>query len=336
MRGVLAALAVAFVGCADLDEPSVAACASCHTVTAQRFARSAHAGAAESELFRALRAREGAQRQAFCDRCHAPSAHPSGGLSCATCHHATGNRETANGRLTWDFSRAPMGRSGEAPHGLRDPGFLRDAQLCGSCHEVEGGPGFDEPAFSEFVRSPAARAGLGCADCHADRDHGFVGREHPEAAARFAQSASVRVQFLDAETLEVTLTNESQAHALPSGFRLAREVSVVVDLYDAAGRLRETLRDDAPGDDAMTLGERVEDARGARVLPAEGVRVRRAVLDPGASRRWRRRVTDPAVMRADARVEHLRQNAWLRAALGLAPLTEAPLVLAVHSAARPP
>jgi len=54
---------------------------------------------------------------------------------------------------------------------------LGESSFCGSCHDVLLHNGFRlEEAFSEYKRSPAAKKGISCQDCHMGKEHGrFVG-----------------------------------------------------------------------------------------------------------------------------------------------------------------
>jgi len=321
------------------------ACAGCHPDHVDDFTTARHATANNSDLFVALRAREPATRQSFCDTCHAPGPGLGGtaqGLGCDTCHRATGNRETANARLLHDLDgplRA-VAPSGRAPHATRAHAFVADATLCGTCHEVRGGGAFDEPAFTEWSTSPAGRAGVSCATCHmparantagtARRDHAFVGPDHALADTLLGRSTRLEIAALGApsgaiRTVDVVVHNDNPAHSLPSGVRFAREVWVTAEALDAQDNPLPGPQE-AP---RIDLGDRPVDASGARVLPHAAVRSEHHAIGPGATGRYTLRLPWPeGAVRVRARVFYRRNAAWLREALGLPPLPEAPRVLA--------
>jgi hypothetical protein len=315
-----------------------AACTGCHAEHVADFATARHQRADDSDLFVALRARETPLRQRFCDTCHRPgpdlgcTAH---GLGCDTCHRATGNRETANARLVVDRD-GPLRAarpSGRAPHPSRAHAFVASAELCGTCHEVRGGGAFDEPVFTEWSASPAGRAGVSCADCHmparsdgvARHDHAFVGPDHPRAGELLGHSTRVVIAAREGETVTVVVHNDNPAHSLPSGARFAREVWVTVEALDARGAVLPASGE-AP---RVDLGDVPVEASGLRVLPHAAVRSEHRAIGPASSARFTLRGLWPAgAVGLRARVYYRRNAAWLREALGLRPLDEAPHVLA--------
>lgn len=315
-----------------------AACTGCHAEHVADFATARHQRADDSDLFVALRARETPVRQRFCDTCHRPGADLGGtphGLGCDTCHRATGNRETANARLIVDRDgplRAPY-PSGRAPHTTRAHAFVASAELCGTCHEVRGGGAFEEPVFTEWSASPARRAGTTCAACHmparadgiARHDHAFLGPDHPRASELPSRSTRVVVAAREADTVTVEVHNDNPAHTLPSGARFAREVWVTVEALDARGAVLPALG----GAPRIDFGDVPVDASGLRVLPHAAVRSAHRAIGPASSARFTLRAVWPAgAVRLRVRVYYRRNAAWLREALGLRPLDEAPRVLA--------
>ncbi len=341
------------LGCLGAPDPAPpghdpTACAGCHADHVADFATARHAQANNSDLFAALRSREPPPRQRFCDTCHAPGPSLGGttrGLGCDTCHRATGNRETANARLVIDpdgplRSAAPSGR---APHATRAHAFVSAPELCGTCHEVRGGGAFDEPVFTEWAASPAGRAGVSCAACHLPertgpdglvrRDHAFVGPDHPRASELLGRSTRVEITGVTASPsgdgparVEVAVYNDNPAHSLPSGVRFAREVWVSLEALD--DRHDGALA--VPGENPrVDLGDRPVDASGARVLPHAAVGSEHHAIAAGESGRYVLSLPWPAgASRVRARVYYRRNAAWLREALGLAPLPERPRVLA--------
>ncbi|MFO0606236.1 MAG: hypothetical protein U0324_23885 [Polyangiales bacterium] len=366
---LLLALALTGCGAAPVAEARPdAECATCHAGHAAAFATSAHARAAESELFRALAARADAPTRSFCDRCHAPHKAPGErGVGCVTCHAAVGTRGVSNGRLVAGDPDVMLGGFDAIPtaaHGSRRAAFTRSADLCGACHEVAGPGALVETPYSEWSRSPAAAVGVTCADCHmastpgtsAARpqepaatggpprplsDHAFVGPEHPRAGELLGRAAAIElaVHGRDAASIDVAVTvvNRNSAHALPSGARFAREVWVEVAAVDArGGRHVVTGGLDADGaplreDARIELGDpAVAHRGGVPVLGADGPTDRSI---PAAGRRsWAVRVSavwDGAATTAVTARLRYRRNAWaLRAALGLAPDRAPPVDLA--------
>jgi len=366
---LLLALALAGCGAPPSGEPRPnAGCAACHADHAAAFATSAHARAAESELFRALTARVDAPTRAFCDRCHAPHEAPGErGVGCVTCHAAVGTRGVSNGRLVAGDPDVMLGGFDAVPtaaHESRRAAFTRSAELCGACHEVAGPGALVETPYSEWSRSPAAAVGVTCADCHmattpgtvAARpegpaatggparprsDHAFVGPEHPRAGELLGRAAAIELaahgRDAAAIDLAVTVVNRNAAHALPSGARFAREVWVEVAAVDARGATHVVTggldADGAParGDARIELGDAaVARGGGVPVLDADGPTDRS--VPAAGRRRWTVRVPTAwdgaATTSVTARLRY-RRNAWaLRAALGLAPDRAPPVDLA--------
>lgn len=198
-------------------------CGDCHVEQADAFARSRHADAAASELFRALRSR--APDAAACDTCHEPER----GWDCLTCHAAAGNQRTADGLLLHDPTgpvRGPTGRQEAAPHDSVADDFLTDSALCGTCHQLEGDGAFHETPYRHWTQSEAAARGERCQDCHMSDvpgvagppgDHGFVGLQVDPVGLLTAGLE------LRATVDGVELVNHA-GHALPDGAAFTREL----------------------------------------------------------------------------------------------------------------
>lgn len=229
----------------DLGPESAAAhagrCGDCHPTHSEAFAGSRHAQASSSPTFQALRDHAEASQGlgATCDRCHAPA---GTGLGCLTCHAAAGNQRPANGELLHDPTgpiRGPFGDT-EASHASVASDFLTDAQLCATCHELDGLGAFDESPYQHWQRSEAAAEGHRCQDCHmgavpgqpvdlapgavvvggVDRplsDHAFVGLQADPVALLTAGLE------LRAVAGGVELVNHA-GHALPDGASFSREL----------------------------------------------------------------------------------------------------------------
>jgi hypothetical protein len=210
---------VLLTGCLpDLGEQSIGAhaadCASCHPDEAAALATSRHATPDASPLFRALR-EDAAQRldaAAFCDQCHAQ------GVTCLDCHAAIGalaGDGAANGHLVLDpTGPVRAGRAGGgAPHATVEGAFLKDSALCGTCHEVDGPPGFVEQPFSAWQEWGGEQT---CQDCHLE-GHRFPGLQaEPVDLLR----AGLALTPLDGG---VRIDNLA-GHALPDGASVTRSL----------------------------------------------------------------------------------------------------------------
>lgn len=252
----------ALVGC--LNPRSVGAhadrCGSCHVDQQAALTASAH-GPDRTPLFAELHARADS---AACDSCHAPEPGLHPGLDCTTCHAAVGNAGEGAGQIVLDWSgpvRGPTGKAG-GPHDTEQSAFLRSGELCGTCHEVDGPPGFVETTYSEWAESPAAAAGVTCASCHFD-DHRLRGLQ-ADGAELVADTLR-----MTADADGVTLTNTNPAHALPTGAAWARRLALEFDVGPAVV-LSPRLTRDGRTVDSPLRADRVE-ARG---------------LAAGEQRRW--------------------------------------------------
>lgn len=217
-------LVVVFALSGCLDRRSVGAhadrCGSCHTEQQAALDASAH-GPAETALFSTLHARADS---AACDSCHRPEPGLHDGLDCTTCHAAVGNAGEGAGQVVLDWFgpvRGPRGSAG-GPHDSDQSGFLTSSELCGTCHEVDGPPGFVETTFSEWQESPAAEAGLSCMDCHFD-DHRLRGLQS-DGGALIADTL-----LLEADSARISLTNRSTGHAVPAGAAWSRLLQLEFD-----------------------------------------------------------------------------------------------------------
>ena len=209
-------------GCVpDLGTRSIGAhadqCGSCHPDEAAALQGSRHAAPNSSPLFRVLREQAEQELGAgpFCDGCHRAE-----GIRCVDCHGAIGGfgaDGVLNGQLVLDpTGPVRAGQEGQgAPHATVEGAFLQDSALCGTCHEVEGPPGFVEQPYTAWQ----AWGGRGtCQDCHLD-GHAFIG----------LQTDPVRLldrgMRLEAREDGVRLTNLA-GHAFPDGASVTRELWV--------------------------------------------------------------------------------------------------------------
>ncbi len=225
-----------------------ASCSGCHEAEYQAWSSSAHATSGISPVFEALveraRADWGARAADACVRCHQPDHGGDLGVGCVTCHAATGNTGTRDGRLRVDLEAPLAGPRGEGEteaHQIRTTGFLTSPSLCGTCHEVTSPGLLDEPTLSEYQGSALGAAGIGCATCHMrDGEHRFVGIDPawdaaPDAQARAREDTRALMEealALDARLEEgevvVTLENLGTGHAVPTGAAFLRDLWVDV------------------------------------------------------------------------------------------------------------
>ncbi|MFN7696692.1 MAG: multiheme c-type cytochrome [Deltaproteobacteria bacterium] len=287
-------------------------CGACHVAQAEDFARSAHARSDRSPVLEALlprvRSAWGDAAGERCERCHAPSharrlgdAAAERSVTCVSCHAAVGNRGERDGLLAVDL-RAPIGgpfgdTEPSVAHATRAAPLLRDASLCGTCHEVTGPSLFVEETLTEHRAASPEPGDPSCVGCHlpavedgpialeADvarprRSHAFVGIDPPwgvgpEERDRAAEDAAAllrRALTLDAARLggrlEVRVANGGARHAVPTGVAFFRDVWVDVERAEDAFPLRARV---------ITLGDQPlrEGSPVALVTDADGVERRR-------------------------------------------------------------
>lgn len=165
--------------------------------------------------------------------------------------------------------------------------LFESADLCGGCHDVIELHGLDlERPYAEWLESPAFEEGKVCQDCHMPEytgvaapgapertlhDHHFVGVDMPlgagalteqqraeqrgriqdllDTAATLKLTAPAAAMVGDQIDLLVTVTNEIDAHNLPTGTTFIRQLWVEVVVTDMDGEvLYETGTLDGNGD----------------------------------------------------------------------------------------
>jgi len=196
-------------------------CRPCHPNQVAQWSGSMHARAHEEVVYERyfIKASQetGQKIETFCARCHTPlgvrfgeipfHSAPRGpggtrvskvateGVQCDFCHTISGYDALKNGgyRLTAvRVMRGPL-RGARSPfHGTEFSPLHRQAELCGTCHDVSHPDcGVElETTYSEWRASPYARQGVVCQDCHMTRGlthrlaqpgragHGGPPREH--------------------------------------------------------------------------------------------------------------------------------------------------------------
>lgn len=294
-RGPGVVVGASVAGCASTTTLDPGTCNACHVSIAQRHELSAHARAADSPVFRALREAAGDTTRTFCDRCHSPRhEHGERGVGCLACHGVVGNQGTANARFIQgdaDTVQGPTGTTGRAAgHATRREPFTTSAELCGTCHEVAGGGAFVETPYTEWSSSPAHAQGTTCAQCHMaktpgdpasgfargaiasgveDRpigDHAFPALE----GGLFDRAATLSLER-DGANVVVTVKNQNPGHALPAGARFLRRLTLEASADDGTSASWE-LGDRMLLGGAETLDPIAADGHESRALDAASAR----------------------------------------------------------------
>ena len=323
-------LALLAVACGDGPQDSAGAlqsrCSSCHVEQAMRHSVSRHAQAARSEVFVALRARaqQAWSAATFCDGCHRPVGGTDDGLGCLTCHASTGNLGRGDGALLLSPDGPVQAGlpSGRAPHSVGGTGFISSADLCGTCHEVQGPGPFRESPFTHWQKSPAGQRNQPCQSCHMPKDGRRVTEHRPrgllagaddEVQQWLAEAVDLELRREADDRVVVRITSRLQGHMLPDGASFLRALWL-----------------DVRADGAVLDGRRWLSARlfrGAQevVLPTEADRAESRGLLPGASREERFAVPAGRAITACLRFQRYRPD--LLAALGLSLSLAGPEIL---------
>lgn len=276
------------------------ACGNCHPSIYEEWRQTAHARSATNRRLRNLLdgsdwqgnaghgwslAGEYPDGLSVCWSCHAPSLdettgdfdlrHVSdvaaAGVHCDFCHKIRATNLAAvgltHGRFGYDLLRPARGQIFFGPLDDVDRGedsyspLQKESRFCAACHE---GTLFGVPVYttwSEWLASPAARAGGQCQSCHMapsgmtnlapssgglERDpatlagHSFLpgGRQ-----AMLGRAVTVSVDHArneDAVSLKVGLATRHIGHKLPTGF-IDRHLILVIEPFDDQGRPVEAL-----------------------------------------------------------------------------------------------
>jgi hypothetical protein len=278
------------------DRASTAACGNCHAEIYREWSGSAHAGAVRNSRFGDLFAdpdgksppgwdlsREHPLGLGVCANCHAPTLDAAGhaddyrnakgvaadGIHCDYCHKIvdapTDKLGTRFGRDGLALLRPKNGDQlfyGPLEDAVR-PGesfghlpLYKESRICASCHEgiVFGVHVYG--TYSEWLESPAGKAGLQCQGCHMTPTgkmtniapgHGGIERDPATLAShRFEGSqaemlrrclelvASCKLQDGKLQ-VDVTVRAERVGHRVPTGF-IDRHLLLVVQAFDDAGK----------------------------------------------------------------------------------------------------
>lgn len=295
-------------------------CEGCHEEAAAEHAASRHAVAATSPVFLALvdEAQRTWKAGAFCLGCHRPAGGTEAGLGCLTCHAAYGDLGPGDGALLLDEGgpvRAAA-ESGRAPHAVAPGGFLVSADLCGTCHQVEGPGPFREGPLDHWRASPAAARGDTCQRCHmrsgegavTHRPVGLVGGSAAEVQALLSSAVRLSVAGEGDEAV-ATLTAVADGHPTPDGGSFLRAVWLDLEVDGAVVA-------------TSWLSARLMAGAREVVLPTEADRAEPRGLAPGEVRSLRA----PAGARARACLRFQRYPPALVEVLGLEPAEAGPVV----------
>lgn len=320
----------------------------CHRMLLSEWQESMHSKALDDPLFKFKVAEAdkatGKKLGPFCRRCHGPVASITGqdgkadvspaasqGVVCSFCHQvvSTGKPPLANVPHLLDLTgvmRAQL-KDAQAPHFTQYSKLHTTSEICGGCHDVNHpGNGLAlETTYAEWKKSPQAKQGIQCQDCHMSEEPPVVGPstgyaaegapERPNiyhmtfagaqvalgnptrATALLKKAAKVELEapeVLPAGGAEVSVkvTNVGAGHFLPTGLTEVRQMRLSVVVADADGKETE-------------IGERVfgtefKDKKGnhpAEIPDAVGV-AKDDRIGPGASVSQKFKLTLPAGIQA--------------------------------------
>ena len=197
------------------------------------------------------------------------------GVTCASCHQIDAVLRAENAGHSLDLRgpmRGPFADPAPTPaHASAQSGLITSALLCGSCHDVREINGLPlERPYAEWTSAPAAAEARPCQSCHMPattgpaavggperplRQHRFLGVSLPldedgvDEAIFNEKLAEVEALLAGVATLElsarpgsptdllVTLRNELDGHAFPTGSTFNRQVWLELSATDATGAL---------------------------------------------------------------------------------------------------
>ena len=217
--------------------------------------------------------------KAGCMGCHAPLAFLAGdippkkpsegtraneGVSCDLCHSITGFE--GNVPFNFNFIVSPgdikqgVRRGTESPHHkIAANPFLGSAEFCGTCHNEKDPWGqWVKATHLEWQKSPQAKAGITCIDCHSPKAAGNSapesgGADHSDVRQHLFHGAHDQGKLMGAAEVRIhpstttakagsnlvltaTVVNAKAGHAIPSGSAEERVVWLHVVATDSKGR----------------------------------------------------------------------------------------------------
>ncbi len=302
----------------------------CHGMLVSEWNGSMHSKALDDPLFTTKVAEADAATDGklgpFCRRCHAPVANMTGedgksqmspgsaeGISCTFCHQITGGTKPV-GNVSQLVEPSGVYRAQiedpQSPHNPVYSEYHTKSELCGGCHNVmHPGNGMHlESTYAEWEKSPQAKQGIQCQDCHMSEMPPAVGPSVGRAASSGPERqniyhmtfAGAQVALGDAERatallksaavvemqapeivgssadVTVTVTNVGAGHYLPTGLTEVRQMWLEVVAVDDAGKEIELGRHvfgtelkDKEGNHPVELWEAVGVASDDRIAPME-------------------------------------------------------------------
>jgi nitrate/TMAO reductase-like tetraheme cytochrome c subunit len=219
-------------------------CGTCHPAQVADWKTSVHARSMGPGVAGQLVAmwREDPESARICLSCHAPLAEQqphtergasnpgfdaglqNEGLTCAVCHV---RRHERFGPPRRDRSIAPAAPRERLPHnGVTRTAAFRQSRFCASCHQftaddVALNGKLLENTYEEWTRSPAAREGRQCQDCHMpDRRHLWRGIHDPDMVKSGVEISvtTERPRYRPGDELKATIMVKSVAvgHYFPT------------------------------------------------------------------------------------------------------------------------
>ena len=205
-------------------------CKSCHPAIWREWEGSMHAKAWIDEIYQEM-ASQVSDREAKCDRCHAPqpilitgigkmpelrNEHREAGVSCLVCHL------DAKGAM-----HGPPASAETYFHAnITDPIYTKPTTLCGTCHGQPTVPEHDQ--VSSFLNSKFAEDDKSCATCHMPivnrlqstaSYESIKGRKHTwrgsRSVAQLRRAAALQLEITP-EKVNVKLQSKT-GHILPGG-----------------------------------------------------------------------------------------------------------------------
>ncbi len=292
----VAALALATPGSALALPSNVPASAfpppdscGCHAQMLTAWQVSMHAKALDDKAYQTKlrQAQEATNGKigAFCNTCHGPVATMTGamakgaidpsnnGVNCMFCHQVTGTtKPVANVSQTVkpDGVRRAQIKDPQAPHPAAYSQFHETAEFCGACHNVRhpvNGMHL-EATYEEWRKSPYAKEGVQCQDCHMSQSPAQVGPytgeacgggpqrsniylmsfvganvgQGPPVASRemLERAATIKLEAPEivqgSQLVTVTITNENAGHYLPTGLTEVRQMWLEVTAEGKDGK----------------------------------------------------------------------------------------------------
>jgi hypothetical protein len=282
----------------------------CHGMLLDDWQQAMHSKALDDPLFKVKVAEvdeaTGGKFGKFCRRCHGPVANmtsqdglaekspaASQGVVCSFCHQVSGmSKRLANVPHLLEptgMMRAQL-KDAQAPHFTSYSALHESSRICGGCHNVDhpfNGMAL-ETTYDEWKKSPQARKGLQCQDCHMSETPplvgptvGFAAEAAPErdniyrmtfagaqvalgnaqrATALLQSAAEIEMEAPDivsagtgAEAV-VMVTNVGAGHYLPTGVTDIRQMWLTVSIVDDSGEETELGR--------RVFGTEFRDAKG--------------------------------------------------------------------------